>query len=164
MSSYPPSMPPTRPEVATGDTPYRPGWARLATSPDHKVISLILISAAFGSAFLAAVELVLVRLQLAVPENAFLTAVQFDRLLSVYGATAIFLFALPLIIGLLYYVTPLQIGSRGTALPRLGQIGLWLFILGGFLLYASFLFTPPEAGPEPLAAVLTARFHSEQRG
>jgi cytochrome c oxidase subunit 1 len=142
-------MPPTRPEIVTGDAVDRPGWARLATSPDHKVISLILISAAFGSAFLAALELVLVRMQLAVPENLFLSAVTFDRLLSVYGATAIFLFILPLCIGLLYYVTPLQIGSRGTALPRLGQTGLWLFILGGFLLYASFLFTPPEAGINP---------------
>jgi heme/copper-type cytochrome/quinol oxidase subunit 1 len=90
-----------------------------------------------------------VRLQLAVPENVFLSAVTFDRLLSVYGATAIFLFALPLCIGLLYYVTPLQIGSRGTALPRLGQTGMWLFILGGLLLYSSFLFTPPEAGINP---------------
>jgi heme/copper-type cytochrome/quinol oxidase subunit 1 len=149
MSSFPTTMPPTRPEVAGGESADRPGWARLATSPDHKVISLILISAAFGSAFLAAVELVLVRLQLAVPENVFLSAVTFDRLLSVYGATAIFLFLLPLCIGLLYYVTPLQIGSRGTALPRLGQTGMWLFILGGFLLYSSFLFTPPEAGINP---------------
>jgi cytochrome c oxidase subunit 1 len=150
MSSFPDTMPPTRPEVATSEAPDRPGWARLATSPDHKVIGSILIFAAFGSAFLAAVELVLVRLQLAVPENVFLSAVTFDRLLSVYGATAIFLFALPLCIGLLYYVTPLQIGSRGTALPRLGQLGLWLFILGGFLLYSTFLFTPPEAGINPL--------------
>ncbi|MCB0867610.1 MAG: cbb3-type cytochrome c oxidase subunit I, partial [Solirubrobacterales bacterium] len=49
-----------------------------------------------------------------------------------------------------YYVVPLQIGSRGTAVPRVGQTGLWLFILGGFLLYGSFLFTPPEAGINPL--------------
>ncbi len=150
MNTFPQDMPPTRPEVATGDTPDRPGWARLATSPDHKVISLILISAAFGSVFLAGLQILLVRLQLAVPENTFLSAIQFDRLLSVYGATAIFLFALPLCIGLLYYVTPLQIGSRGTALPRLGQTGLWLFIVGGFLLYSTFLFTPPEAGINPL--------------
>ncbi len=149
MSSYPTTMPPTRPEIAGGESQDSPGWSRLATSPDHKVISLILISAAFGSAFLAAFELVIVRLQLAVPENVFLNAVTFDRLLSVYGTTAIFLFALPLCIGLLYYVTPLQIGSRGTALPRLGQTGLWMFIIGGFLLYATFLFTPPEAGINP---------------
>ena len=63
------------------------------------------------------------RLQLVIPENTFLTPVAFNRMLSLYGATAIFFFALPLVLGLFYYVAPLQIGARGTALPRLGQIG-----------------------------------------
>ncbi len=161
MSSYPTTMPPTRPELANAPVDdSRPRWVQLATSPDHKIISMILISAAFGSAFLAAVELVLVRLQLAVPENVFLTAVTFDRLLSVYGVTAIFLFALPLSIGLLYYVVPLQIGARATALARLGQTGVWLFMLGGFVLYASFLFTPPEAGINPLPPLSEIAFTS----
>ena len=151
MSSYPPTVPPTRPEISSGGpVDDRPRWAQLSTSADHKVIGLILICSAFGSLFLAALELLLIRIQLAVPENLFLEAVTFDRLLSVYGETAIFLFALPLCLGLLYYVVPLQIGSRGTALPRLGQTGLWLFIFGGLMLYASFLFTPPEAGINPL--------------
>lgn len=151
MSTYPTTVPPTRPELSSEGPRSRPArWIELATSPDHKVIGLLLISAALGSAFLAALELLLVRTQLAVPENVFLTAVTFDRLLSVYGTTSIFLVALPLILGLLYYVVPLQVGARGTGLPRLGQIGVWLFIFGGFLLYGSFLFTPPEAGINPL--------------
>jgi cytochrome c oxidase subunit 1 len=144
-------MPPTRPELAGAPVQdSRPRWVQLATSADHKVMAMILMTAAFGSLFLATVELVLVRLQLAVPENVFLSAVTFDRLLSVYGTTAIFLFALPLCFALLYYVVPLQIGSRSSALPKVGQTGLWLFVLGGFVLYASFLFTPPEAGINPL--------------
>ncbi|MGA7397472.1 MAG: cbb3-type cytochrome c oxidase subunit I [Solirubrobacterales bacterium] len=144
-------MPPTRPEVSA-DAPAdpRPRWTQIATSPDHKTISLVLITSAFGALFLAALELLLVRVQLAVPENVFLNAITFDRLLSVYGETAIFLFALPLCIGLFYYVVPLQIGARSTALPRVGQTGMWLFILGGMMLYAAFLFTPPEAGINPL--------------
>ncbi len=151
MSTYPTTVPPTRPELSSQGPKSRPArWIELATSPDHKVISLLLVSAAFGSIFLAALELLLTRAQLAIPENVFLNAVTFDRLLSVYGTTSIFLIALPLVLGLLYYVVPLQIGARGTALPRLGQIGLWLFIFGGFLLYGSFLFTPPEAGINPL--------------
>lgn len=151
MSTYPTTVPPTRPELSSQGPKSRPArWIELATSPDHKVISLLLVSAAFGSIFLAALELLLTRAQLAVPENVFLNAVTFDRLLSVYGTTSVFLIALPLVLGLLYYVVPLQIGARGTALPRLGQIGLWLFIFGGFLLYGSFLFTPPEAGINPL--------------
>ena len=151
MSSYPTTMPPTRPEISNRpDSDPRARWTQIATSADHKSIASVLLVTAFGSLFLAALELLLVRIQLSVPENVFLNAVTFDRLLSVYGETAIFLFALPLCIGLFYYVVPLQIGSRGTALPRLGQIGMWLFLLGGIMLYAAFLFTPPEAGINPL--------------
>ncbi|MBK5111882.1 MAG: hypothetical protein JJE10_11095, partial [Thermoleophilia bacterium] len=105
MSSYPPTIPPTRPEISSGGpAATRPRWVQLATSPDHKDIGLILIVSAFGALFLAAVELLLIRIQLAVPENLFLDAVTFDRLLSVYGETAIFLFALPLCLGFFYYV------------------------------------------------------------
>lgn len=151
MTSFPRTLPPTRPEVsASTDNESNPRWIEIAKSADHKVISLVLISAAFGSLFLAALELLLLRIQLSVPENVFLNAVTFDRLLSIYGVTAIFLFALPLCIGLFYYVVPLQIGSRTTALPRVGQTGLWLFILGAGVLYAALLFTPPETGINPL--------------
>ena len=90
------------------------------------------------------------RLQLAIPENTFLSPVTFNRMLSLYGATAIFFFAIPLALGLFYYVVPLQIGARGTALPRLGQLGAWLFIAGATVLYSGFLFTPSEAGVNPL--------------
>ena len=90
------------------------------------------------------------RLQLAIPENTFLSPVAFNRLLSMYGATAIFFFAVPLVAGLFYYVAPLQIGARGTALPRLGQLGAWLVIAGATVLYSGFLFTPSEAGVNPL--------------
>ena len=158
-TSYPQTMPPTRPEVTSdGPKERQTRWAELASSADHKDISRILIGSAFGSIFLAALELLLLRAQLAVPQNSFLEGVTFDRLLSVYGETAIFLVALPLAIGLLYYVVPLQIGARTTAIPRVGQIGLWLFIFGGILLYGSFLFTPPEAGINPLPPFSDATF------
>ena len=129
----------------------RPRWAELATSADHKDLGQILICAALGFLFIAAVELLLMRLQLLVPENTFLSPVGFNRMLSMYGATSIFLFALPFALGFFYYVAPLQIGARGTALPRLGQIGVALYVAGATMLYATFLFTPSEAGVNPLA-------------
>ena len=100
------------------------------------------------------------RIQLLVPENTFLDPVTFNRMLSLYGATAIFFFALPLAIGLFYYVTPLQIGARGTALPRLGQIGAALWVAGAVVLYAGFLFTPSEAGVNPLPPLTEKAFLS----
>jgi cytochrome c oxidase subunit 1 len=153
------SAPTQRPElVIDGFAPRRPRWVEIATSANHKDAGRILITAAFGFLFIALVELLLMRLQLAVPENTFLTPVTFNRMLSLYGATAISLFALPLALGFFYYVAPLQIGARNTALPRLGQLGAWLYIAGATILYAGFLFTPTEAGVNPLPPLSSLAF------
>ena len=141
-----------RPELVVDGFPKRrPRWIELATSADHKDLGRILLTASLGFLFLAVVELMLMRLQLAIPENSFLSPVTFNRMLSTYGATSIFFFVLPLVFGLFYYVAPLQIGARGTALPRLGQVGVALFVAGAAVLYSGFLFTPSEAGVNPLA-------------
>jgi len=148
-----------RPEIVIDGFPQRrPRWMELATSGDHKDIGRILITGALGFLFIALIELLLMRLQLAIPENTFLSPVNFNRMLSLYGTTAIFLFALPLAFGLFYYLAPLQIGARGTALPRLGQIGLWLWVASATVLYAGFLFTPSEAGINPLAPLSELTF------
>ncbi len=144
--------------VVDGYPQRRPRWVELATSADHKDVGRILIGGALGFLFVALVELLLMRLQLAVPENTFLAPQTFNRMLSLYGATAIFLFAIPLSLGFFYYVAPLQIGARGTALPRLGQLGLWLYVGGATVLYAGFLFTPSEAGVNPLAPLSELAF------
>jgi len=149
----------TSPEVVVDGFPRRrPRWIAIATSADHKDVGRVMIVGALGFLFIAVVELLLMRLQLAVPENSLLTPVTFNRMLSLYGATAIFLFAIPLAFGLFYYLAPLQVGARGTALPRLGQIGLWLYIAGATVLYAGFLFTPSEAGVNPLAPLSELAF------
>jgi cytochrome c oxidase subunit 1 len=146
--------------VVDGYPRRRPRWIEIATSANHKEIGSVLIVSALGFLFIALIELLLMRLQLAIPENSFLSPVNFNRMLSLYGATSIFLFALPLAFGLFYYLTPLQIGARGTALPRLGQLGLWLYGAGAAVLYVGLVFTPPEAGVNPLAPLSEVAFLS----
>jgi cytochrome c oxidase subunit 1 len=148
-----------RPEVVADGFPRRrPRWIELTTSADHKDVGQVMIVAALGFLFIALVEFLLMRLQLAIPENSLLTPVTFNRVLSLYGATAIFFFAIPLALGFFYYLAPLQIGARGTALPRLGQLGLWLYVAGATVLYSGFLFTPSEAGVNPLAPLSELAF------
>ena len=152
-----------RPEIAIdpkGVGRRRPRWAEWATSADHKDVGRLFIGGALGFLFVALVELLLMRLQLAIPDNTFLSPVTFNRMLSGYGATAVFLFAIPLALGLFYYLAPLQIGARGTALPRLGQLGFWLWAGGATVLYATLLFTPSEAGVNPLAPLTELAFLS----
>jgi heme/copper-type cytochrome/quinol oxidase subunit 1 len=153
------TLAPHRPELATSEYPQRrPGWIELATSADHKDVGRMFISGSLGFLLVAMVEWLLMRLQLAVPENTLLRPEFFNRILSLYGETAIFLFAIPLVVGFFYYVVPLQIGARTTALPRLGQLGFWLWAGGAATLYVSLVFTPPESGVNPLPPLSSIAF------
>jgi heme/copper-type cytochrome/quinol oxidase subunit 1 len=142
-----PALSPHRPElVSHGVAPSRPRWLELATSSDHKDVGRILIGASLGFLVIGLVEFLLMRVQLLVPQNELIASVTFNRLLSVFAPTLLLLFALPLVMGLFTYLVPLQIGARSTAFPRLGSLGLWLLLTGGAVLYASFVYTPPESG------------------
>lgn len=140
-----------RPEIVTREAsaPRRP-WIERATSADHKSVALIYIGAALLFAAAAAAELALMRVQLIVPESGIIAPEIFDRLMTVGGTTAVLLFAVPLALGLIGYVVPLQIGSRGVALPRLGLLSAWLYIAGAATIYASFVYTPPGMGAAAL--------------
>lgn len=151
-----------RPEIAVdGYHSPRTGWASMITSADHKDVAKILMVGSGGFLFLAALEMLLMRLQLAIPENTFMEPVMFNRMLSLYGATSIFFFALPLIMGLFLYIAPLQVGARGTSLPRLSQIGGLLWAAGAVVLYSGFLWKPSQAGVNPLPPLSELEFLNE---
>jgi cytochrome c oxidase subunit I len=141
------TLAPHRPELVTDSpAPTRPRWLEMVMSSDHKDVGRVYIGASLSFLVLGIVAFLLIRLQLAVPENNLIEPVTFNRLLSVGSATLIILFALPLVFGLFTYVIPLQIGSRSLAFPRLASLSLWLYLFGGALLYVSFVYTPPEGG------------------
>jgi cytochrome c oxidase subunit 1 len=161
MSAPGAKLAPARPEIVTHEIPrQRPGWIELATGTDHKTVGRLYIGAALTFLVLALTELVLMRVQLIVPDNTMITYSDFGRLLSTYGATAIVLFALPLTVGLATYIVPLQIGARTVAFPRLGALSFWVYLAGGITLYASFLYSPSEAGVLPLPPLSELSFSS----
>ena len=124
----PTTVSPPRPEVVTEGIPRRrAAWIERATSTDHKSVGILYLGTSLCFGALAAVELVLMRVQLIVPENTAIHPEIFDRVLSAFGVTAVILFAIPLALGLIGYIAPLQIGSRGVAFPRLGLLSFWLY-------------------------------------
>jgi cytochrome c oxidase subunit 1 len=142
-----PSVSPARPEIVTpGARAERQAWIERATSADHKVVSLLFIATALSMLAVAAVEFLLMRLQLIVPENTLIEPEIFNRLLSAAPVTLVVLAAMPLALGVIGYVVPLQIGARGVALPRLHQLSYWLYLTGAVTIYASFLYAAPEVG------------------
>jgi heme/copper-type cytochrome/quinol oxidase subunit 1 len=142
------TLAPHRPELVTDGVPTPgPRWFELASSTDHKDIGRMFIGASLSFLVLGLLAYLLTRLQLVVPENTLIEPVTFNRLLSVGTATLVVLFAVPFAIGLYTYVVPLQIGARQMAFPRLGSLAVWLYIVGGAVLFTTFVYTPPETGP-----------------
>jgi len=145
--SPPTAVAPARPEIVTEELPRRrPAWVERATSTNHKSVGILYLGAALFFAAIAVVELVLLRVQLIVPENTAIQPQIFDRIMSTFGVTAVVLFAIPLAFGLIAYVVPLQIGSRGVAFPRLNLLSFWLYLVGAATIYGSLLYRPSEAG------------------
>ena len=79
------------------------------------------------------------RTQLLVPNNDFITARTFNSMVTMHGTTMIFLFVMPLSAAFFNYLTPLMIGARDVAFPRLNSLSFWIFFFGGLLLNFGFL-------------------------
>src|SRR5262249_957942 len=117
-------------------------WVKVhewAVTVDHKKLGVMYVSSALVFFLIAGIEATLMRIQLAVPHNTFLPPNTFNRLFTMHGTTMVFLFGMPMFFGFANYLTPLMIGARDLAFPRLNSFGFWLFLFGGILLYFSFL-------------------------
>jgi cytochrome c oxidase subunit I len=108
-------------------------------SVDHKQIGILYMVTAFIFFLIGGLEALLMRTQLAFPENHFLSPGAYDQIFTMHGTTMVFLFGMPVLIGLANYLLPLMIGARDVAFPRLNAYSYWLLFFGGLMLYFSFL-------------------------
>src|SRR4051794_26920837 len=102
--------------------------------------------ATFAFFILGGVEALMMRLQLAVPDNTLVEPRIYNGLVTMHGTTMVFLFVVPVLAGFGNYFVPLMIGARDMAFPRLNALSFWLFLFGGIVLYVSLFFNAPEAG------------------
>ncbi len=68
--------------------------------------------------------------------NVFLGEEAYWQVFSLYRVGMVFLFVVPLFLGLATCVVPLQIGASSTAFPRAGAAAFWLWLTGGVILIA----------------------------
>jgi cytochrome c oxidase subunit I len=115
---------------------YRLAWL---STVDHKRIGILYLVTALVFFIIGGIEALLIRIQLAVPNNTFLHPETYNQIFTMHGTTMIFLVAMPATFGLVNYFLPLQIGARDMAFPRLNAFSFWLVPLGGILLHFSVL-------------------------
>jgi cytochrome c oxidase subunit 1 len=124
-------------------TPYRADWRRgkvasWLTTVDHKRIGLLYIWTSLVFFAIGGLLALLMRAQLATPNEHFLTKGSYNEVLTIHGTTMIFLVVVPILAGFGNYLVPLMIGARDMAFPRLNALSYWLFLLGGIVLMLSF--------------------------
>src|ERR1051325_1300284 len=125
----------------------KPGvWGRL-TSANHKTIGKRFIVTAFAFFILGGILSVLMRIQLARPENHFLGPDLYNQIFTMHGTTMMFLFAVPVMEAMAVYLVPLMLGTRSIAFPRLNAFGYWIYLFGGIMIYVAFVLNiGPDAG------------------
>jgi cytochrome c oxidase subunit 1 len=117
------------------------------TTVDHKRIGILYGATAFLFFLTGGIEALIIRWQLAVPNNTLVTPEFYNELFTMHGTTMIFLAVMPLSAAFFNFFIPLQLGARDVAFPRLNAFSYWVFLLGGLWLNASFLFhAAPNAG------------------
>ena len=106
---------------------------------DHKKLGLMYMMLAIFFLLVGGGEVLFIRIQLAVPNNHFISPQVFNRLFTMHGTTMVFLVGMPLVFAWANYMIPLQIGARDMAFPRLNAFSFWLTAFGALFLYFSFL-------------------------
>ncbi len=114
---------------------------------DHKTLGKRYITTAFVFFALGGIEAAIIRAQLARPDARLLTPEAYNQLFTMHGVTMMFLFVQPVLSGFSFYLTPLMIGARELAFPRLNSFSYFVFLLAGIFIYTSFLLgAAPNAG------------------
>jgi hypothetical protein len=106
---------------------------------DHKKLGIMYILYALFFFVVAGIEALIMRIQLIVPHNHFVSPQIFNRMMTMHGTTMIFFMVMPILFGFGTYLIPLMIGARDMAFPRLNAFGFWMTAFGGLLLYFSFI-------------------------
>ncbi len=106
---------------------------------DHKKIGIMYLLASLVFFLAGGIEALLMRVQLAIPGNSFLSPGAYNQIFTMHGTTMVFLVGMPVLTGMANYLVPLMIGAKDVALPRMNALSLWLLVFGGVFLYFSFL-------------------------
>jgi cytochrome c oxidase subunit 1 len=117
------------------------------TTVDHKRIGILYIVTSLAFFVAGGVLALLMRAQLATPNEHLVTRDSYNELFTMHGTTMVFLVVVPIWAGLANYLVPLMIGARDMAFPRLNALSYWLFLFGGIILYSSWF----AAGGAPSA-------------
>ncbi len=120
--------------TAKGYWPYL--WREWITSVDHKRIGVMYLVLAMVMLVRGFSDAIMMRTQQAVAAGGaqgYLPPEHYDQIFSAHGTIMIFFVAMPLVIGLMNFAVPMQLGIRDVAFPTMNSISFWLTASGVLL-------------------------------
>jgi len=119
---------------------WKPLWSDWLTSVDHKRIGVMYIVLAIVMLLRGFADALMMRSQQALASTGgpgYLPPEHFDQIFTAHGVIMIFFMAMPMVIGLMNVVVPLQIGARDVAFPYLNNLSLGMTAAGVVLVNLS---------------------------
>lgn len=124
-----------------------PKGFRIVTAVNNSVIGVFYIGVAFLFFLMAGVLALLMRTQLAVPENTFLDQDLYNQIFTVHGTTMMFLFAVPAVEALGVLLLPQMLAARDLPFPRLSAFAIWAYVVGGLVFFSTVFYDlAPKGG------------------
>lgn len=124
-----------------------PKGLRYWTAVNNTEVGLWYTTAAFIFFLLAGLLALLMRVQLAVPENNILPAEIYNQIFTMHGTVMMFLFAVPIFEAFSIFLLPQLLGARELPFPRLTAYGFWCYVFGGTFVFGSLFFgAAPNGG------------------
>jgi cytochrome c oxidase subunit 1 len=116
------------------------------TTTDHKKIGLMYIVTAFSFFMLGGLLALGIRTELAMPGLQFVDQATYNQLFGMHALIMIFLFVMPMTVGIANYIVPLQLGAADMAFPRINALSFWMLVVGAMLIVSAFLFGGAPTG------------------
>jgi cytochrome c oxidase subunit I+III len=122
------------------------GWRSL-TQVNNTAIGLWYIGAALLFMILGGILALIMRTQLAVPENDLVDQDLYNQLFTMHGSVMMFLFAVPVVEAIGVLLLPAMQGARDLPFPRLSAYAFWAYFVGGLVFFTTIFFDlAPDGG------------------
>jgi cytochrome c oxidase subunit I+III len=135
------------------------GWRRLK-AVNNTQIGVFYIATALLFFLLAGVLGLMIRAQLAVPNNHLIDPQTYNQVFTMHGTVMMFLFAVPVVEAIAVYLLPGMLGARDLPFPRLSAYAFWAYAIGGLAFFITIFFGASPDGGWFMYPPLTSGEHS----
>ena len=137
---------------------------RILSAVNNTHIGAFYIATAMLFFVLAGILALMMRTQLAVPDNDLIDPKTYNQLFTMHGTVMMFLFAVPIVEAVAVYLLPGMLGARDLPFPRLSAYAFWAYAIGGIVFFCTLFFGESPDGGWFMYPPLTGKEFSPGRG